>query len=394
MGLAHSPQIVTNGLVFYMDQVNTSKSWRGAPTTNLTSNLGIFAVLSAPTVSYVGLEDGWKKYSLNGTWTGGTYPYSVAIDSVSFTGGVTYSSGVFIRTNVPGKFATLFTGMNYVNEPMNNAGTSFSTAQRDGSFYVGRTGFQYTSTTPQPGYILSQPVIGQVFNSATDFIYIKDGQVETGAFPTPFTSGTRSSTQAILDLTGRNTVNATSLSYTSNGAFSFNGTTSFANTGYDMSWNNTNSATISMILQPDSLSTSRPFIGKTDYEWQMNQLNQALEFVYWNTSGGHTNGPIISVSNFFTSTSSYVHLTLVWNNNDNNIYIYRNGSLVNTTAWTDASINRNITGTVNVGGNIYIWGMGGSYWPGKIDAVSMYSRALTTAEVVQNFNALRGRYGI
>ena len=35
MALAHSPQVVTNGLVYYHDMGNTQKSWKGAPTTNL-----------------------------------------------------------------------------------------------------------------------------------------------------------------------------------------------------------------------------------------------------------------------------------------------------------------------------------------------------------------------
>ena len=35
MSLNHSPQIVTNGLVLYYDMANTTKSWRGAPVTNL-----------------------------------------------------------------------------------------------------------------------------------------------------------------------------------------------------------------------------------------------------------------------------------------------------------------------------------------------------------------------
>ena len=35
MGLAHSPSIVTDGLVFYYDQANTKKSWKGAPSDNI-----------------------------------------------------------------------------------------------------------------------------------------------------------------------------------------------------------------------------------------------------------------------------------------------------------------------------------------------------------------------
>ena len=34
MALGHSPQTVTNGLVFYYDMGNPQKSWKGAPTFN------------------------------------------------------------------------------------------------------------------------------------------------------------------------------------------------------------------------------------------------------------------------------------------------------------------------------------------------------------------------
>jgi len=41
------------------------------------------------------------------------------------------------------------------------------------------------------------------------------------------------------------------------------------------------------------------------------------------------------------------------------------------------------------------WNGGSGYqWSGDIDNVGFYSRALTDAEILQNFNALRGRYGV
>ena len=36
----------------------------------------------------------------------------------------------------------------------------------------------------------------------------------------------------------------------------------------------------------------------------------------------------------------------------------------------------------------------GNYFDGKISNVKMYNKTLTASEVAQNFNALRGRYGI
>ena len=392
MGLAHSPRIVTDGLVFAMDGGNPDKSWKGKPTTNLTPDMQLTGMGQGLTFTYVGLENGWKKYSINGTWTGGTYPYSFNITSVAFTGGVTYSSGVFVKTNVPNKFATLFTGMNYVNEPKNIAGTSFSIAQPDGSFYVGRSGFQYTNTTTQPGYILSQPVIGQTFSSASDFVYIKDGQVETGSFSTPFTSGTRSNTQAIKDLTGQNTITATSLTYASNNTFSFNGSSDY-------------------ITTPLSLGSTDPLVSINMWIKRTASFSNAG---YWGLGGGSSGNGI----NGYTSAANKIGwdlwgLTTFHTGQDYPLNQWVNVCWIKTAAsFTTSTLKvyingidfpltttvRNNSSSVNLatGFNVGRLAAGVSlyYAPGDVDVTGVYNRALSAEEVKQNFNALRGRYGI
>lgn len=386
MSITAGPNLVTSGLVFAYDMGNPERSWLGAPTTNLTPNLGISSVLGAPTVTYVGLEDGWKKYSLNGTWSGGTYPYSVAIDSVSFTGGVTYSSGVFIRTSVPAKFATLFTGMNYVNEPMNNIGTSFSTPQADGSIFVGRTGFQYTSTTSQPGYLLSQPVVGQTFNSATDFIFIKNGQVQTGPITTPFTSGTRSNTQALLDLTGSRVITIGALTYAANNTFSFNGTT-------------------------DNLTVPTISLGNGNLPWTAsawvrtttNASTLGTGAIMSNQSGG----PVFSVMCVNSGKIAYwTYQNSAWsqklgvgpNVNDNawHMLTWVNNSNSTMTMYVDGVLDSNVANSTS--GNNNPIDMIGSSWAarfaGSIGSLQVYNVALTADQVAQNFAAYRGRYGI
>lgn len=392
MSLGHGASVVTSGLVMACDMNNTQKSFKGKPTTNLTPNLGIQAIQAAPTVTYVGLENGWKKYSLDGTWAAGTYPYSIGVDAPTFTGGVTYSTGVYIKTNVPAKFASLFTGMNYVNVPMNNAGTSFSIAQPDGSIYVGRTGFQYTSTTAQVGYLLSQPVIGQTFSGATDFVYIKNGQIEVGDFPTPYTDGTRSNTQDVVDLTGNNILTSTSLTYASNNAVTFNGINNYA--------------TISTF-------TNKPTTALTCEAW--------IRPTKASVGTGLHRGGVISCTNttylgIIDSTDGGITFSLHWANQTS---ISRNGGFngsIPNNQWShivgtyDGSVCKGYvngvvvydvaqTGTIPDG----TWVIG-TYGAGLTDGVHnfngsipvarIYNRALSSTEVQQNFNALRGRYGI
>jgi hypothetical protein len=379
MSADSGPSIAKTGLVFSFDMINTQQSFKGAPTVNLTPDLGIQAIQAAPTVTYVGVEDGWKKYSLNGTWTAGTYPYSIGVDAPTFTGGVTYSTGVYIKTNVPAKFASLFSGMNYVNVPMNNAGTSFSILQPDGSFYVGRTGFQYTSTTAQVGYLLSQPVVSQVFSSATDFVYIKSGQIEANAFPTPFVAGTRSTTSTVLDQIGNNTITATSLTYASDNTVSYNGSSNFMTaTGSGL----TSGMTAYTIM----------FWARRDAENRMPVSSATGTSFYWygDNSWFYTHGGVTGEYYYAKPTSipinTWGHYCVVYNGS--NVSIYRQGVFQGSQA---------TTGTANwsMGMQIGYWQGGTGYqWSGKIDTVTMYNRALTATEVQQNFNALRIRYGI
>jgi hypothetical protein len=54
-------------------------------------------------------------------------------------------------------------------------------------------------------------------------VYVTGSQYEIGSFASPLVNGTRSSTQAIVDLTSRNTITASSLTYASDNTFSFSG---------------------------------------------------------------------------------------------------------------------------------------------------------------------------
>jgi len=379
MGIEYSPSTVRSDLAFYYDMGNTQKSFRGPPTTNLTPDMSIQAIQGAPTVSFVGIEDGWKKYSLNGTWTAGTYPYSIGVQAPTFTGGVTYSTGVYIKTNVPQKFASLFTGMNYVNEPMNNGGTSFSITQPDGSIYVGRSGFQYTNTTAQTGYLLSQPIIGQTFNGATDFVFIRQGQIEIGAFPTPFVAGTRSNTQSILDLTNNNTVTANSLTYDANGTFNFNGSTNFISTNFV---GNTPSFTYEVFLRPTNVSKDQMYIGYSPISAHYVRIVNSRAYVSVNTT---VSQQIFHDPRTLANNTNY-HIVSCYNGIQLKIYV--NGELS-----AGPVLNQRLAG----------WGIDriGRWldsdqraFVGTIFNLKTYNRELSALEVQQNFNALRGRFGI
>jgi hypothetical protein len=200
------------------------------------------------------------------------------------------------------------------------------------------------------------------------------------------------------DLAGNNTntlTNSPTFSNTNGGSIIFDGVDDYIDCNLDVSWNNTNSNTIIIVLTPGNQTQSRGFIGKgpANWEWQLNQIGTGLELVYWNTGGGHTNGPITTISNVFQSNIP-VFIGLVWDNLNNQHYFYKNGVNVGSNTWTNASINQNRSDGIKIGGAIYAWGMGGSYWAGSIHSVFNYNRALSATEISQNYNAQKSRFNL
>lgn len=84
------------------------------------------------------------------------------------------------------------------------------------------------------------------------------------------------------------------------------------------------------------------------------------------------------------SVNNWSHLVVTYNGST--LSLYRNGILVSS-----AASSGNITNTTK---SLTVGVRGGNYFDGKISNVKIYSKSLTASEVLSNFNALRGRFGI
>ena len=86
------------------------------------------------------------------------------------------------------------------------------------------------------------------------------------------------------------------------------------------------------------------------------------------------------------STNEWYNIVFVFDYITKRKTIYLNGE------FESSRIQENYSGT----GTFYIGTSigGNSKLEGKMDTAKIYNKALTENEVVQNFNALRGRYGI
>ena len=91
-----------------------------------------------------------------------------------------------------------------------------------------------------------------------------------------------------------------------------------------------------------------------------------------------------------TTNIAWNHYVATYNSSVQSRYRYFNGNLLSpsqNSGVTSTSANRFFIGAFNEG-------TPHSYFQGKIALVRVYNRELSSTEILQNYNATKGRYGL
>lgn len=379
------------------DNNTATRFYPGEPTTNLQSSnqtSGQIAGMSGVSLTYVGEEDGYSKYSMSGTFSGGTYPYCMYLPGVSFSGNTAYSTQVKLKTNVPHKFNYIGGGINYVNQPQNSAGTNSSVLQSDGFNYIKREGFNYVSTTTQSGYIRSNPVNNTTFSSSTDFIYIKDFQIEQKSHSTVHTPTSRSSTQCVIDLKNNKSIDVSNTSFDSSGQMNFDASDDMITIDVDSIVRNADTITIEGIVNA-SVNSAGPWAILTDHAatvdkdgfwWHMN-IGGYVYFRVEDATAGEQ-GTTFSGSVPFVSNVNQHVVTVV---GLNHVSVYVNGELEKsyTPNFRWNRIDSSKTAYLHIGRTYPNY-----YLAGEVPVFKMHNRGLTASEIKQNYQSYKKRFNL
>lgn len=378
MACFSGPEILNDGLVFCYDQGNTDKSWKGAPTTNLAKNASnvvdwsVSGLTQAVTRSTIVDNEVYRITSTSNTGTS----FRIRFNNATLVNGSTYT--------VSYRYKIISGGTQFIaNDWCDTSITRTTTALANNTFYETATGTRatYDSTYRFLDLEMSNNTVVEIY----------DVQLEERSFATPYTSAqVRSNTQALLDITGQNTITANSLTYASNGSFSFNGTADFIGCG--------NNAAIN--FGTGDFTVSAWFKRATNATTNLRLLSKGADSDTASRAGFAFAGSDNSVN--FTVNPNGARTTIAAAGYTVNEWVnvvglvergatmrgYKNGNLVDSAAAPVGSVSGDLSFFIgnNVGSNLY--------WPGEISQVSLYNRALTAAEVKQNFEATRGRYGI
>jgi hypothetical protein len=383
---AHAnPDIIDDGLVFLYD-TDDGKSYKGEPTTNLISGV------ANPNLSI----SGWYSTGWNGSISVDTDEGALVLNATNGWRSMSYDFGVTNGT-VTVQFDYKLKSAEHTNIYMivlNGTSLGSYTQYLDGSLYPSLTEYKtykktFTTTTDSKICIVLR---GTDNAGLTDEMFIKNLQVEQKSHATPFVNGTRSSTQGLLDRTGSSTIDISNASFDSNAQMTFDGTDD------QLTVNNVG-------IDNYSEAFSYECVFKAEGTWANDRISNIVGIIGsyaghygLGKSGTNTISFVVRDANYnvvsgtVSDTSAYHHLVGVWDQSNSQIRLYIDGELKSSATVTK-------TGTpdsshLRIGGRAAFGGSNGSYYHGDIPIVKYYKTALTTAEVLQNFNATKSRFGL
>lgn len=395
MSLGHSPSVVTNGLVMYYDMNNTTKSWLGKPITNLITNGNFSSGAIAP----------WGAYTVTPTVVTPTVlPYKTFNSNVMQFTSTTGTSGASLSVTGLCTVGQVYTFSFYgrILSGATSTGLTFNNQNGSGDVNAWATSVTLTSSWQKFTFSFTYDVAKTTlyfYHSITGITsQFTEFQLEQSAFATPFVAGTRATTQAVVDLTGNTTLTANSLTYASDNTFSFNGidnyitvpSTPLALTSWTQPW------TLGVWMYVPASATwsdgtnQSHFVSKgtTTGSWGifLGSTNNTIHAAIRTDAGVYQTGGSITRDAWYNVVGTWDGI--------NTVSTYINGVLADSVTATTLSGVPDTQNLLIGGSTTAFTGSPGIYYTGKLPSVTGYNRALSAAEVKQNFNALRGRYGL
>jgi hypothetical protein len=386
-----SPKTSADGLVFNYDTGNTVRSYLGEPTTNL-------------------VNPDWSAWSVDGSGQGtvgtrtllSTYHCRI-VDVVANTRQYIFVEGVSASTQYT--FSVKFlkiTGaptLRFQLQAYN--GGSYISAWFPTTVQIGVAdidGWQtayYTVTTPaNTTRVLWFMQDGDDYTTYTHSFELKEPQAEAKSHPTQFTAGTRSATQGLKDLTAKNTINISTVSFDSNAQMTFDGTDDYVDVG-DLGTIGS-SYSLECVFKSTSVTSYKNIfdMNYATYSGVTGNTGPRLEqisgqgiSVIW--SGNTANNNLYNATPALTiSANINYHLTFVQNGTTGAIYL--NGILRDQVNNSQGYLQT--FGDFNLGRGFIL--DPSRYSSGNVDMFKIYNQALTADQVQRNFNAVKSRFNI
>ena len=408
-------KVATSGSVFMYDVGDTYNSYKGQPGTNITTGVnkvyngynkitydngmffetnGYTEVVNIPalgptTVQSVEINNAYCGYGCNGnyqccptlfTYTGGwmssiwspgqTYSYQIIYKCTSgythpnFMYHYEYNSSEGYLTEY-GVFTT--DKQESLGDGWYHAWNTFTTNASAAKGYTGLWYYNYN--------VADKVSIAAVSISPGDTIRPPREIIPSGT--------TRSATQGLLPIVGNSTIDLSNVSFDSSAQMVFDGTNDYMATSTAIPCNfGTGDFTIEVLIYPQSFASYTHMVALPSQSTFALKAKISDGVIYYYDPAFTTYG---STSGWTLTLNQWNHVVLV--RSGNIAYAYLNG--VPKGSKTGFNTNFSSTQIVNVGN-----GGVAEYTQKKVDVVKIYNRALSAAEVRQNYLHYKTRFNL
>ena len=401
MGVAGGPNILGDENLVFAYDVADQNSYLGEPTTNFIPSpydYSLYAYASGPVNITTTNESGNTITAKRYTITQAVNVARAAIFPTGLTTGVAYTFSVKWRYNGTTTTTPGF-GMDASKGNPEVGGSNTFTSQSSSVISIGRGWYLSTytfifNTSPTSGCILTFGIsTGATAGYVNETFDLYEAQFEVKDHRTQPIIGSRSISGSLLDLTPNRSLTILNTSYDSNAQIIFNGINNYISVANsDLVNPGTGSFTIICWVNSDpsvtgdgwDLWVAKRVDGSNGYYVGVNNPLGA-RFMIGNNVGGRTDTGFISYT-----YNTWAMFTSILDRTNNTQTIIRN-------AYEETSTVTPAGGTYSNASNLYIGGdvgLGAFYVNGRQPIVSIYNRALSQSEVIQNYNAFKSRFNL
>lgn len=398
MSIKSGANFITDGLVFDIDPSN-SKSYFFSDENRLTNSISISSTWPnngtvTKTLNYATAPDGTNTaikvdttggysgpYQYFNTTTGDTYIYSIYLKYLSGDNTIMFGSD---GGSISGALAcNMSNGTFYTN---------FGTISNSGSVYVGNGWYRFYFSITSPT-TASMPMTIYSLSGSTSSSFLAWGpQVQkattVGKYvpTTDAVVGSKTAYDLSLNKYSGTLTNGVSYNSSNNGYFTFDGSDDYIDLQSPSALDLYSQFTLSTWFKTSNTSSYQTVFarGRGNSQWSGYEIgtNSGYARVTAENAAGTSTTFDLQIG---TNVANNIWHNVVFTFNGTSGSIYVDGVLANATSgsFTSSSWN-NYIGRRNAQG----------YFNGSIGKVSAYNRSLTSTEVLQNFNAIRARYGI
>ena len=386
MGVYGGPNIADEGLVFFYDTGN-GKSYKGEPTTNLAtldlSNTSVWYSEGGTKVLQSETLDGYPVYQFRSSGSA-IYVSPIAFNQLTATTNDVTLSAYFKNTGSSAQTVNVFLA--------NDFGTDSNGDPNNRSIPADRKWYRESWTR----YAAASTYNQVEFRTFSDTLLISKPQVEYKKHVTPPVEGTRSVTEGLSDLVQATSFDLTDTSYTSAAELTFDGTDDEMTIAYSDAVN-TNFFTVECVAKLATADNTHKTVicrnsdvyGSYTNGWHIGTLRNGLgdfnndwRVMFYGDSGYADLSDVAGAAD-----GNYHHI--VAGCDGTNVFLYVDGVLAGSTAKPAGNLY-----TSNIDIHIARNRTGNDHWDGDIPLVKFYNKALTSTEILNNFNGIKSRFGI